>query len=869
MPSVLTPIRYVVFFLLVCLGICDPTYAAFSTSDLSGTWYHLDGMPGDGTPFVYGSISFNASGTLTGGTWNERGIGYTEGGTYTSGSFSVNSEGGMTGQMTSNLGEVFTLLSGQISQEKDLIIFTAQSNSGYLWAGVCVKKGGTGFSAADLQGTWKGQGTNSYWTLALNSLGAVVGGSSTSIGRGTVNLTGGTLSLTGGGAISGSISDPSDSFLIESGQMNLGKTLFGFSGFFAAESSNYGGYIGIKQSGSFATSDLAGTYRLVGLTGESILYGSLTISTGGTITACNGTEKYAGHTDSGTCSGTLTIDSSGGVGGTLVTTSSNSTVLAGQMNSAKTLLTMVGQDAGGSRGYLILTKLTPPSLPTVTVTAPTSSIPEQGPGSGSFEICRNAADPTTLSVYYAWGGTATAGTDFTAELTNPVIIPAHERCVAFPVLPVNDQYCESNETVTMTLSANAAYTLGSPNSATVTILDDDCGSDSQLSNNTLLSDSIACQSQQGCWKYYYADLPSGATNFGIALTNLSGDVDLYVRKGEKPTLAAFSCRSWNSGTTPENCVPEPSSGRWWVGVNNWDIGTISYAVSASWGIPDVPGTIQLSASSYQVNENGGTVTITATRTGGSNGAVGITCNTSNGTASAGADYTAVTNHTLSWDNGDTAGKTFTVSITNDALVEGNETFTVTLSNPTGGATLGNQASAVVTIVDSLSDSSLSLSQGWSLISLPLTPPNPAIGTVLNGISGNYSMVWAYASGQWTFYDPADPEGSTLTAMTSGKGYWIRMNSPGTLALSGTPPPSSITLQEGWNLTGYTPSSPKSAATVLSSISGKYAMVWAYANGQWTFYDPADPEGSTLLTFSPGYAYWIRIKQGQGQVEWVQ
>src|SRR5262249_8670706 len=45
-----------------------------------------------------------------------------------------------------------------------------------------------------------------------------------------------------------------------------------------------------------------------------------------------------------------------------------------------------------------------------------------------------------------------------------------------------------------------------------------------------------------------------------------------------------------------------------------------------------------------------------------------------------------------------SSKTFTIPIINDVLVEGNETFTITLSNAVG-ATLGLPAAATVTIVD--------------------------------------------------------------------------------------------------------------------------------------------------------------------------
>ena len=110
------------------------------------------------------------------------------------------------------------------------------------------------------------------------------------------------------------------------------------------------------------------------------------------------------------------------------------------------------------------------------------------------------------------------------------------------------------------------------------------------------------------------------------------------------------------------------------------------------------GTIALSTATQSVTEATGTVTVTATRTGGSTGAVGISYATANGTATAGADYTAASG-TLSWANGDTANKTFTVSITNDLINEPAETFTATLSTPTGGAVLGSPAAQTVTITD--------------------------------------------------------------------------------------------------------------------------------------------------------------------------
>ena len=78
-------------------------------------------------------------------------------------------------------------------------------------------------------------------------------------------------------------------------------------------------------------------------------------------------------------------------------------------------------------------------------------------------------------------------------------------------------------------------------------------------------------------------------------------------------------------------------------------------------------------------------------------AVTVNYATANGTATAGLDYTATTG-TLNFAVGETT-KTITIPILPDQIDELPETFTVTLSAPTGGATLGAITTATVTITD--------------------------------------------------------------------------------------------------------------------------------------------------------------------------
>lgn len=154
----------------------------------------------------------------------------------------------------------------------------------------------------------------------------------------------------------------------------------------------------------------------------------------------------------------------------------------------------------------------------------------------------------------------------------------------------------------------------------------------------------------------------------------------------------------NNGNTV--AVRVTSSGSYSTMVNaTLTIGGVSDTFSVTTqNPPATPGTIQFSSANYSFNENGGIATITVTRTGGSNGAVGVSYSTSNGTATAGSDYTA-TSGILNWASGDTGNKTFSVPILDDSIYEGSETVNLSLNGPTGGATLGGPSTAVLTLLE--------------------------------------------------------------------------------------------------------------------------------------------------------------------------
>ena len=80
----------------------------------------------------------------------------------------------------------------------------------------------------------------------------------------------------------------------------------------------------------------------------------------------------------------------------------------------------------------------------------------------------------------------------------------------------------------------------------------------------------------------------------------------------------------------------------------------------------------------------------------------VSYGTSNGTATAGSDYTAKSG-TLTFTNAAAGSQTFTVQTTGDTFHESDETFTVTISSPSGGGgpapSLGTAKSVTTTIDD--------------------------------------------------------------------------------------------------------------------------------------------------------------------------
>jgi hypothetical protein len=188
-----------------------------------------------------------------------------------------------------------------------------------------------------------------------------------------------------------------------------------------------------------------------------------------------------------------------------------------------------------------------------------------------------------------------------------------------------------------------------------------------------------------------------------------------------------------SGTTW--IAPTLSNGRLYV--RNAEGTLICYQVGSS-----LTGVVQFASSTYSVAESGVTANIMVTRTNGNSGTITVDYATMNGTATAGSDYTAVSGM-LTFADGET-NKTITVPIFNDSSIEPTETVNLTLTNPTGGATLGSPSNAVLSIIDDdtpslqFSSPTYSVAENGGSISIQVMR--------LNDTSGSVSVSYATVNG---------------------------------------------------------------------------------------------------------------------------
>ncbi|HEX3022559.1 MAG TPA: Calx-beta domain-containing protein [Lachnospiraceae bacterium] len=327
--------------------------------------------------------------------------------------------------------------------------------------------------------------------------------------------------------------------------------------------------------------------------------------------------------------------------------------------------------------------------------SPTSVTAGEGAGSSALTVTRTDGSTGAVTVDYAvTGGTATEGSDFEA-VSGTLSFADGDTSKTIPVNILPDTMMESDETVEVTLSNASAGTLhGTDSKATVTITDDDSRvelspaaiSYQEGNTATFVVSRLGVMTGTVTVDYAVNDVTASAY-FDYSGSLFNGTLTFAPGEAMKQITITLNDDDLCEGDETVEVTLSNVTGDASLGINS--IGTLT--------ILDRDSVLQFSSSAVTAGEGDGTVDLTVTRTGSSIGAVTVDYAVTSGNAATGTDYT-LTAGTLTFDDG-VISKKIPVTITDDSLIEGEETVEVTLSNVGGEATIGTNDKATLTITD--------------------------------------------------------------------------------------------------------------------------------------------------------------------------
>jgi hypothetical protein len=352
-------------------------------------------------------------------------------------------------------------------------------------------------------------------------------------------------------------------------------------------------------------------------------------------------------------------------------------------NPLTAVLTIVNDDNGGAIAFA----------------DPSFSVAESA-GVATITVVRsgtNLASGVTVPFKTA-NGSAVALADYTAK-AGTLTFGAGETSKTFTVPIINDTRLEGNKTFQVLLGTpGGGGVLGSPSTATVTIVEDDTAGTVQFSAAT-----------------YTVNEGAGSAIITVTRTGPSLASGVSVRyaatSGTATAVSDFSAVSgvltFGAGVTSLTfAVPI---------VNNTTMEspeTVNLALTVPAGSPATLGSqstavltiqdndaplIQFALASQSVTE-GATASVVVTRANSLGLAVSAAYQVVGGSATGdGTDYTLASG-TVTFGVGVTS-TTILIPTVNDTLAEGPETIVLGLQNPTGGAMLGPRAQTTITIAD--------------------------------------------------------------------------------------------------------------------------------------------------------------------------
>ena len=298
--------------------------------------------------------------------------------------------------------------------------------------------------------------------------------------------------------------------------------------------------------------------------------------------------------------------------------------------------------------------------------------------------------PVTVS-YETADGTAEAGEDYTAVSATTLTFTAGETAKTVSVATAEDTRNEDQEAFTVTLSGQTNATLGTA-SATGTIDDDDGEPELRIAGATVSEGEPVA--------FVVSLVPASGKPVTVSYETDDGTAEA----GEDYTAVSATTLTFTAGETAKTVSVATAEDTRNEDQEAFTV-TLSGQTNAALGTAIATGTIddddgepELRIAGATVSE-GEPVAFVVSLVPASGKPVTVSYETSDGTAEAGEDYTAVSETTLTFTAGETA-KTVSVATEDDQLDEADgETFTITLSSPGNATRATDGTTATGTIND--------------------------------------------------------------------------------------------------------------------------------------------------------------------------
>jgi len=537
------------------------------------------------------------------------------------------------------------------------------------------------------------------------------------------------------------------------------------------------------------------------------------------------------------------------------------------------VLTLVGSTlyAVGSPNAATVTLKDATPIITVEATDPSAT---EGDDTATFTFSRTGSAATQLTVLFSTGGTATLNTDFTFTPagTTSVTFLAGQTTATKTVTALNDAPIEPNETVVVTLAGGTLYAIGSPNSATVTLID---------ATPIITVEATDASATEGAdtAMFTFSRTGSAATPLTVLFTT-GGTASLntdytFTPAGATSVTFAAGVSTATKVVTAVNDAPIDPNETVVVTLAGGTLYAIGQPNSATVTVIDTTPTITVEATDASATEGGDTATFTFTRTGPPTSTLTVSFTTA-GTAVPNTDYTftPVSSTSVTFAAGQST-VTKTLNALNDAPIDPNETVVLTLAG--GVYFIGSPSSATVTLVDAtpiitVEATDATATEGGDTATFTFSRTgDPGSALTVSFTTGGTASLNAdytftplgntgvvFAAGQSTttktvtaFNDaPIDPNETVVVTLIGGGPYAIGQPNTATITLVDTTPIVTVaatdaSATEGGDTATFTFSRsgvPSTQLTVSFTTAGTATL-----NTDYTF----SPIGNVSVTFAAG------------------